>query len=240
MIDFLLLAILGIVVWLVSTDGPWGAGITFVAVLIGGFFAMNFFEPFAALLSQAVMLSPEWAVRWDIIAFWSIFSLVVFALRTVGEQLLPTYAELSPPVYQGARWVFSVLTAYAFVAITCTSLHIAPLPREFLGFSGESHHLFGLGPDRQWLGMTQYVSERSLSRIRSDGLPTLFDGAVFPSNPDDARTVQVWTSFPIRYAARRQQYAAGGVAQATQTTVAPPPSGKTSRTRNPNAGTGGF
>ncbi|HWL08328.1 MAG TPA: CvpA family protein [Planctomicrobium sp.] len=239
MIDLLLLAVLGVVVWLVSADGPWGAGITFVTVLIGGLIAMNFFEPLAGMLSSVVILSPEWPVRWDIIAFWGIFSLSVFLLKAIGEKLLPAYAELSPPVYQGAKWGFAVLTGYVFTAIVCTTLHMAPLPREFLGFTPESRNLFGIAPDRHWLGFTQYASEKSLNRIRTDGLPAYFDGAVFPSNPGDARTAQVWSSFPIRYGARRQQYGSGGVAQTAPAATSAPP-GPRRGSRSPGAGTGGF
>ena len=243
MIDLLLLALLGGIVWLVSTDGPWGAAITFVSVLIGGLVAMNFFEILAVTLSRLVALPPEWQVRWDILAFWGIFALAVFLLRMMGEQLLPTYAELSPPVYQGAKWGFAFLTAYVFVAITCTTLHIAPLPREFLGFTAESQNLFGLKPDRHWLGFTQQASEYSLSRVGRDGQPTIFDGAVFRSNPEDDRTTAVWSSFPIRYAARRQLYASGGVVQSAPVAPVSPGSGGSGPprvNRSPNAGTGGF
>lgn len=240
MIDFLLLAVFALVVWLVSTDGPWGAAITFVAVLLGGLIAMNFFEPVAAALASAVSLGGDWRYRWDIISFWVIFSLSVFGLRAIGEQLFPTYAELSAPVYQGGKWGFAGLTAYVFTAIVCTTLHMAPLPREFLGFTAESQNLFGIGVDRHWLGFTQYASEKPLNQLRADGMPTIFDGAVYPSNPTDGKTVQVWSSFPIRYGARRDQFASGAVAQSGPSISAPPPPIQTRGNRSPNAGTGGF
>ncbi|WP_437192965.1 CvpA family protein [Planctomicrobium sp. SH527] len=242
MIDILMFLVMALVVWLVATDGPTGAGITFVALIISGLIAINFFEPLSNTLSTAVLLPPEWQVRWDIISFWSILSLTLFLLRMLGEQLIPTYAEMIGPIYQGSKWAFGVLTAYTFIGLVYFSLHIAPLPREFLGFTAESHNLFGMAPDRQWLGFAQYASENSLSRTRADGRPVIFDGAEYPSNPANLKTMQIWSSFPIRYGTRRQQYAAGGTAatQATPTSIAPPPSAQPSPSKNPNSGTGGF
>ncbi|SFI65408.1 CvpA family protein [Planctomicrobium piriforme] len=240
MMDILLLVGMGLVIWMVGNDGPWGAGITFVSVLMSGLIAMNFFEPLANLMGRAVMTSYDWQIRWDIICLLGIFSLCVFLFRTIGEQLLPTYAELSSPVYEGARWGFAALTAYAVAAFVCTSLHVAPLPREFLGFTAESRNLFGMAPDRQWLGFTQHASEKSLMRMRADNRPALFDVAYFPSNPADVRTTKEWSSFPIRYAARRQQFASGGAPLPVQSNVPLAPPGPPVPVNNPNAGTGGF
>lgn len=237
MIDIILLAIFGIVVWMVASDGPWSAAIAFVSVLLSGLAAMNYFEPLANLLQSTVAGSYDWQNRLDIMVFGGLFAAGVFGLRTIGETLLPTYADLHGPVYEAGRWGFGVLTGYLLTAIICMSLHLAPLPREFLGFTPERGNLLGMAPDRQWLALTQYVSEKSMRHVRRDGRPIIFDGAVFPSNPDDPSTTQTWSAFPIRYAARRQKYASGG-APTVQSSAPPPPvaPGQSS----PNSGTGGF
>jgi hypothetical protein len=240
MFDFLLIALIAVVTWLVASDGPWGAAITFVSVLLSGLFAMNYFEPLANFLGTSVQGSWEWQNRWDIIALLGLFSAGVFGLRFLGEFLLPTYAVLDSRVYEGARWGFSLLTGYVVTAIIVTSLHVAPLPREFLGFSPEQKCLFSIGPDRQWLAFTQYVSEFSLSRNRGDGLPEVFDGARFPAIPGRTDPNEIWSSFPIKYAARRQAYASGGEAPPVSTgnvptSAAPGPGG-----HRPGRGTGGF
>lgn len=50
MIDIACLAVVGVVVWCVSSEGIWGAAQTFLCVLLAGLLAMNFFEPLANLL----------------------------------------------------------------------------------------------------------------------------------------------------------------------------------------------
>ena len=47
------------------------------------------------------------------------------------------------------RWTCGLATGYVTVAFLLTALHTAPLPREFLGFSGEKKNFFGIGADRQ-------------------------------------------------------------------------------------------
>lgn len=247
MIDIILLAVFAAVTWLVASDGPHGAAITFVSVLLGGLLTMNFFEPVAQFLSTSVANSYEWQHRWDIIAFLGIFAGVVFGLRAIGEQLLPTYAELDTLVYEISRWGFSLLTGYITMAILLTSLHVAPLPREFLGFTPERKNFFQISaPDRQWLALTQYVSEHSLKTIGADGTIPIFDGPRFPRIPLDASTDQIWSSFPIKYAARREQFASGTGRPTTGTGAAPPATGTapvqppTPGSPRPGTGTGGF
>jgi hypothetical protein len=241
MIDLLLLAVLGVVTWLVASDGPWNAAITFVASLLSGLFALNYFEPAAEFLSSTVMSGFDWQNRADIIALLGLFCLGVFVLRSIGEVLLPTYAEVHGYVHQAAQWGFGLLSGYVVMAVICVSLHVAPLPREYLGFTAERQNFFGMAPDRQWLAFTQYASEKSLRRSRGDGLPVIFDGARFPAIPGVGAD-EVWASFPIKYAARRQQYASGGAvtaqpASGVPANAPPPPQVPIS---SPSAGTGGF
>ena len=78
---------------------------------------------------------------------------------------MPTYVEVQPLVYNIARWGLAAATGYIVVAVLMTSLHTAPLPR-FMGFDpGPGRKQFRPRPDIQWLALTQYVSEKSLSRL---------------------------------------------------------------------------
>ncbi|WP_437188245.1 CvpA family protein [Planctomicrobium sp. SH668] len=239
MIDIILIAVIGLVTWLVASDGAWSAAIAFISSIIGGLIAMNYFEPLANFLSATVATQFEWQQRLDIICLLGLFALSVFGLRFLGDKLLPTYAEVIGPVYDGTRWGFAALTGYVVMAVLCTSLHVAPLPREFLGFAPERANLLGTAPDRQWLAFTQYVSEKSMRNVNGSGTLNIFDGVAFPSNPDDRRTMRNWASFPIKYATRRQNYAAGQAAAASNQGVAPPPT-NSGGSQAPNAGTGGF
>lgn len=221
MIDLLLLAVLGVVTWCVASEGAWGAGIVFFSVLFSGLLAMNFFEPLAQALEQAV---PAWGYYWDVVSLLGLFTALVFGFRAAADYLMPTYIEVHAVMHNIVRWLFAAATGYLVVAILLTSLHTAPLPRSFLGFDpGPGRkQFFGLAPDTTWLGFTQYVTTYSLG-----GSGGGFDAATFERIPGKPDTRTTFSSFPIRYATRRSAYHTG-VAAATTTapgggTAAPPP-----------------
>lgn len=211
-IDVLLLAVVAIVTWSVAAEGAWGAGALFLSVLISGLLAMNFFEPLANFLE--VNMAPSWSKRWDMIALVGLFALLVTGCRYASEYLVPTYIGVSDKIYDPVRWIFAGGTGYVTMAFLLTALHTAPLPREFLGFRPERKNLFGLtAPDREWLGFTQYVSEKSL---RSGSPGRVFDAAEMKlGETGPAKTL---ATFPIRYATRREQIAAGLGSGAAPTT----------------------
>ncbi len=225
MIDLVLILIFAGVTWAVAGEGPWGSSLVLISVVLSGLLAMNLFEP-AAEFMQRFMGSYEWQQRWDIITLLGLFSLGVWGLREATERIMPTSLEVAGLVYE-SRWLFGAATGYAMVAIVLTALHTAPLGREFIGFKPERSNLFdALAPDRQWLGFTQYVSERVL---RSGANGPIFDGAVFKTYEESPAGDQVWSSFPIRYAQRRELYAgsssgtAGPASTSGPPTSAPPP-----------------
>ncbi len=232
MIDLLLVLIFAGVTWAVAGEGPWGAGLVLVSVVLSGLLAMNLFEPAAEML-QGVLGSYEWQHRVDIIAFLGLFSLGVWGLREATERIMPTTADVAGLVYE-LRWAFGAATGYAMVAILLTALHTAPLSREFIGFSPERNNLFdAAAPDRQWLGFTQYVSERVL---RSGSTGPFFDGAQLPLIPEDPSTIQVLTSFPIRYAQRRELFSGSVVGSAGPTSTSGPPTSAPPPTPSPSGG----
>jgi hypothetical protein len=206
MIDIILLIVLGIVTWCVAGEGVWGAALVFFSVLIAGFLAMNFFEPVAGLLSGG----GSWDYYWDFVALVGIFAAAVTACRLFTDYLMPVYVEVLPLMYDIGRWLLGAATGYVVMAFFSTALHTAPLPREFAGFAPEKKLLFGLGPDRQWLAMTQYVSENIFTSGR------VFDGEQYPTvlekwqtaaaDIDRENAMATWSSFPMRYAARREEF----------------------------------
>jgi hypothetical protein len=77
--------------------------------------------------------------------------------------------------------VFALLVGWALVAFTLTTLHTAPLARNFMfgGFRPGEGMFLGMAPDKQWLGFVQQVSKGSFSR----GTPVVFDpGGRFMAN----------------------------------------------------------
>lgn len=227
MLDFILLAILAVVTWCVSGEGVWGAALVFLSTLFGGLIAMNFFEPLANLLSSG----GSWDWYWDFLALVVLFGGSVTLLRMATEALMPVYVEVLPLLYDVGRWVLGLATGYVTMAFLATALHTAPLPREFLDFKPEQPMLFGLGADRQWLAFTQYVSENVYRSGR------IFDGEQAPAIPekwqkagdyDKPGLITTWSSFPMRYAARRSEFIrSSGAAPVLPSTLPPPvaPSG---------------
>lgn len=231
MIDVGCLIVIGIIVWCVAAEGLWGAAHTFLCVLISGLLAMNFFEPLAGFLDG---LLGGWKGYSDIVALLGLFIGFIFALRLGTEQLSPTFIQLPSTVDQVGRWVFSTLTGYVTMAVLLTSMHTAPLPREFLGFKPEQAAFFGLAPDRQWLGFTQYVTEKPFSHVKyfdSNTKTTIthaFDGK-YEVLGDKSQPYHntIWPSFPIRYAMRRSLIGGrqGPVAPPVQVTPPAPAAG---------------
>ncbi len=225
MIDLVLILIFAGVTWAVAGEGPYGAALVLISIVLSGLLAMNLFE-LAAEMMQNILDTYEWQHRWDIITFLGLFSLSVWGMREATERIMPTTLEVAGLMYE-SRWLLGAGAGYAMVAILLTAMHVAPLGREFIGFRPERSNVFdAVAPDRQWLGFTQYMSERVM-RAGANG--PIFDGASFPRIPEDPATVQVWSSFPIRYAQRRELYsgsdagAAGPPATSGPPTSGPPP-----------------
>ena len=124
LIDILLLVVIGVVTYCVASEGPWGAATTFIAVILAGLLAMNFFEPVASMFPATA----EWQMRADIIALLGLFAALVTGLRMAAEYLMPTQIEVNPLVYDGGRWGFGVLTGYVTAAIVLTGTRSADDP----------------------------------------------------------------------------------------------------------------
>src|SRR3990170_263495 len=100
--DIALAAVVGIVTWCVAAEWAWGAAAVFLAVLVSGLLAMNFFEPLADFL-QANMAS-SWHQRWDVVSLVGLFALFIVGFRKASEYLVPTFIAVHPRVYDPARW----------------------------------------------------------------------------------------------------------------------------------------
>ncbi|MEZ6068591.1 MAG: CvpA family protein [Planctomycetaceae bacterium] len=177
------------------------------SVLFAGLLAMNFFEPVAAMLSGG----GKWDYYWDFIALVGLFAVAV-TLRMTTEYLMPVYVEGAATDVTIGRWTFGAAAAYVTIAFLSAAAH-GPLPREFLDFKPEQPMLFGIGPDRQWLGLTQYVSETIYTSGRvlmvSSTRPFRRSGRNAGSDVERAELMTTWSSFPMRYAMRREEFVAG-------------------------------
>ncbi len=206
-IDILLLLIFGGVTYCVASEGAWGAAITAFCVILGGLIAMNFFEP---ICDNLLGTNYYWQTRLDLIVLVGLFGAAVAGLRAGADYLSPTYIGVHRMVHETARWGCGALAGYVTMAFLLTALHTAPLGREFMGFKAERGNFFGMFPDRQWLGFTQWTSEWVFSKYPK----RIFDGPEKSMGDPSVVTNTVWPSFPIRYASRREIGAGGGGAAA--------------------------
>ena len=203
MIDVLLLLILAGVTYYVASEGAWGAATTAISVILAGLIAMNFFEP---ICDSLLGTNSYWQTRLDLIVLVGLFAAGVSALRFGADYVSPTYIGVHRMVHECIRWGSGLLAGYVTMAFLLTALHTAALPREFLGFKPERENFFStLSPDKQWLGFTQYVSEKVCQTSPS----RVFDGPRFGVGDTTVITNVYWPSFPIRYAMRRERGAGG-------------------------------
>lgn len=240
MIDLLIAGTIGLVAWCVAAEGAFGAGTIFISVIVSGLLAMNFFEPLADKLDEIAIIGP----KADMLALVGLFAVLLTGMRLACEKLCPTYISVQGLIHDLGRWGFGILTGYVTAGILLTALHTSPLPREFLGFTPERSNLLlgAFSPDRDWLGFTQYISERPFSKMQIDDHPALggihikrvFDGrtayhwrfrgqeesdGMTPEEKNTARqqaqaaTEIVMPSFIVRYADRRERLN-GGAAEA--------------------------
>jgi len=201
---FMLLIVVGIVAFLVSNEGVWGAALTLLCTIFSGILAMNVFEPLAAFFQSGI---PSFEHFWDFIALTGVFGISVFLMRLATDQLAPTSPEVPALVYDIGRFGFALMTGYVTMAFLLTALHTAPIGREVavIGFKPEADNFFGVAaPDRQWLAFNQYFSEKVMGSQR------IFDGPQFAVSGVEKQFAGAkkgtWPSFPIRYAARREDY----------------------------------
>jgi hypothetical protein len=162
---------------------------------------MNFFEV-AAGIGDGIMGNGDWAYRWDMISLFGLFGLFNFLLRALTTRMSKRFIQMDNLKHEIARWLFGAVTGYVVMAFCLTALHTGPFPREMtsLGFTPERKNLFDVvAPDRQWLGFTQFASEKVFGSDRQ------FDGPYsdFIEGPGAAN--KIWPSFPIRYASRREE-----------------------------------
>ncbi len=166
------------------TQGLWTNFITLVNVITAGLVATNYFEPLADYFDRQ---EPRASYLYDFITIWVIFGITLLALRLATDWMSQVKVRFFMPVEKAGGILMALWVSWIMVCFTTMTLHTAPLSRHFLGFqqTPETHMLFGLQPDRVWMGWVYRESKGTFSR---------FGGA----RPFDARG-----SFIVRYSNRR-------------------------------------
>ncbi|REK12716.1 MAG: CvpA family protein [Planctomycetota bacterium] len=149
------------------TQGLWSNTIHLVNVITAALIATNYFEPVADFLDRQ---EPSWTYAWDFIALWILFGFMMIVLRMLTDFASRFKVRFFMPVEKAGGIIMALWVSWIVVCFTTMTLHTAPLARNFLrgGFQRdpEATMLFGLQPDRVWLGWVNRESRGTLSRFR--------------------------------------------------------------------------
>lgn len=145
-----------------TPEGLWNNTVQLVNVLTAALLAINFWEPVAKLLDGFL---PFFTYLWDIAVLWGIFGASLLLFQTITRNASAAKVRFAKIVEQIGSPLCAFLVGWVMVCFTTTTLHTAPLGERFLwgGFDHNSRMLFGLAPDRQFLGCVNFVSRGSLS-----------------------------------------------------------------------------
>jgi hypothetical protein len=170
-------------------SGMWSNTITLINVITSGLLAMNYFEPLAEFLDKQ---APSWTYVWDFVSLWFVFGISMLALRGVTDLASKIQVKFHPKVERIGGLLMAVWASWIVLCFATATLHAAPLARNFLGGAfqpePEAKMLFGLQPDRVWLGWVNRESKGALRRLGT--------AAPFDQRGD----------FILRYAERRAEF----------------------------------
>ena len=184
--------ILFLLVAMLFPEGLWSNTITLVNVVFSGLLATNYFEPLADLMEDN---APSFTYILDFCALWLLFVLIYMILSSITQFISNHRVRFKMPVEMGGRVAMAMLIAAVFCGFFNMTMHTAPLVRTPVKGSFQktpmSGNLFGLAPDRQWLGFIQ---------SRSRGPLSVGD----PAGTDGKREFDPQSEFVLKYGQRRK------------------------------------
>ena len=150
----------------VFTQGLWSNTLTLVNVLTAALVATNYFEPLADFFDRQ---ESSYSYVYDFLALWLIFGVTALVLRVFTDYMSKVKVRFFMPLEKAGGIFMALWVSWIVVCFATMTLHTAPLARNFLGggFQPEpnSKMLFGLAPDRVWLGWMHRESKGTLSRF---------------------------------------------------------------------------
>ncbi|MBN2578970.1 MAG: CvpA family protein [Pirellulales bacterium] len=150
-------------------DGLWSNAIRLINVVTAALLAMNYFEPLAAWLDAK---QPTYTYYWDFLSLWGLFVIFSVIFRVLTDLLSRVKVRFLKIIDRIGSMILALWIGWVMVCFTMTSLHTAPLARNFMGkdngFKPEERMVMGLAPDRQWLAFTQWTSRGPYARSVSE------------------------------------------------------------------------
>jgi hypothetical protein len=188
-LSVLYIAMIGALVALLGKQGLWTNTVLLVNVVTAALLATNFWEPMTA---WATSQFPSLVHVNDFLIIWSLFALFYTAMGALTDLASKFQVRFPNALNKAGGYVMAAVAGWVIVCFLAMTLHMAPLAREFAGgmWLAEKPSMFGLSPDRQWLGFMQKESMGAFSRLTPAGDP---EGRVFDPRGE----------FLGKYAARR-------------------------------------
>ena len=145
------------------TDGMWGNAVQLINVVTAALLAVNFWEWVARMLEGFI---PSFTFSLDMIALWGLFCLFLLIFRTATRNVSAIKVSVKKIADQIGSVCFAAAVGAVMVCFTTMTLHTAPLAEKFMwgGFDKDKRMLFGVAPDRHWLGYVQYASKGPFCR----------------------------------------------------------------------------
>jgi hypothetical protein len=159
------LAIMLIVVACMYNGGLWSNTLMLFNVITSALVASSLADP---LIHFFVSKESSYTFVWDYLSYWLIFALCMIVCRGLTDALSKVKVRFKKPVDMAGGLFFAAWTAWVIVCFTAMTMHTAPIDRNsFLGGefqpTPQTQTMFGLGPDRLWLGFVRKQSLGSLS-----------------------------------------------------------------------------
>lgn len=155
-VNGVLLAVLATATVFLGRDGLWTSAIALLNVLCAATLATAWYE---FLVRRVEPLMPSYDFVLDFLCIWALFCAILAVLREATDRVSRTRVRFGhwPDLVGG--WLVALLAGWVFTCFTAASLHVAPVPRDFVQPTPNKRMLFGLAPDRRWL---QWVRGGSL------------------------------------------------------------------------------
>ena len=157
--SLLLLVILAACVGFLYREGMWDNALRLVNVILAALVATAGCGELASRIRQ---IFPSYMYLVDYFTIWSIFCVCYILLRSATAVLSRVQVRFLKLADRIGGVVFAVLLGWVMVCFTLTTLHAAPLGKNFFfeAFQPNEPMFLGfLAPDREWMGFVAYVTE---------------------------------------------------------------------------------
>lgn len=163
-IDLIIFALIGLMTYVIASEGLWGATLVFFNVLFSAIIAFNFYEPLAKLLAENVKFFGGFA---DTLCLMSIFIVSLVIMRLTTDSLAPAMVRFPTVIYHLGRWAAAFGASALAFAILILAFETAPVHKKVFGsIDYKTRPPFGLGLDHRWLAFFQYTTGQVFASYR--------------------------------------------------------------------------